>query len=335
MTRTFTIALAVLAAAALAGPSSAFAGKSHLLGVYKVEKHLDLEGEEGSYTLSCEGTDIAIDGMWRIDNVDQDNGFVYGSPPFSSLDPAWDVLKSVEVVDAYASSDSTYTFKFVPQSGGDVQGKLFLFCLPRQTTQTAGHQHTWYLHSQAVSVPAIFAPGDVPVVNGNSPCSAGEIAIQPGIKGTSGSGHLYERWSNAAPGSNVDQPLSWSISAIPGIDGYTYAVNWSCLRLKSSSYPIATPNHAHRIVPKWRPINVSPSSVNETLPANAVSNPQVICGEHYKAALGSFRITGSPYDHWYLGMDPRPKSRVFKMLNDTALAGTAQFGAVCFKDSTT
>lgn len=328
MKRTFIIAAAALAVAALAGPSTALAGKSHLLGVYKVEKHLDLQGEDGEYTISCDGTDIAVDGMWRIDNVDQDNDYVYGSGPLSSSpwNPAWDVLNSVEVVEAYASSDSTYRFKFIPQSGGDVQGKLFLFCLPRDTTQAAGHQHPWSLRAQATSA----LPGPVPA-NGNSSCLAGEIAVQPGFQTTGGGWHLYRRW----PGGTLDRPTSWSMSLVPG-DGTVGAVNdsWSCLKLKSGPYPLTSPNHAHRIVTKWRPANHPLTTVNRTIPANAVNEQRVHCGEHYKGALGAFS-TSTPYTVWYLGMDPRPKTRAFKVLNSTLGTGSMDFGALCFKDRTT
>jgi hypothetical protein len=39
---------------------------------------------------------------------------------------------------------------------------------------------------------------------------------------------------------------------------------------------------------------------------------------------------------WYLGMDPRPKTRAFKILNaDLSNDYNADFGLVCFKDKTT
>src|SRR4051794_22791156 len=107
MKRTITaIAAAVLVTAAWGAPSAMAGGKSHLLGNYKVEKHIDLEGEEGTYTLSCNGTDIAVDGMWRIDNVDQDNDWV--DPYTPTGNPANDVLLSVQAVAAYPTSNSTY-----------------------------------------------------------------------------------------------------------------------------------------------------------------------------------------------------------------------------------
>ena len=66
--RNLIITAAALAVAALAGPSSALAGSSHLLKTYKVEKHLDIQGEDGSYVIKCKGandngrTDAALFG---------------------------------------------------------------------------------------------------------------------------------------------------------------------------------------------------------------------------------------------------------------------------------
>src|SRR5688500_6410181 len=47
--------------------------KRHFLKMYKVEEHLDLEPAEfKTVRVECtEPTDLATDGMWRIDHVDQ------------------------------------------------------------------------------------------------------------------------------------------------------------------------------------------------------------------------------------------------------------------------
>src|SRR5581483_5747390 len=128
MKRITIIAAAALAALAIA-PGSALATGAHFLGMYKVEKHLDIQGEGGSYSISCnDPSDIAVDGMWRIDNVEQDNDYYYA--PLHNTPFWYDVNLAVEPVAAYSSAKDTYTFKFLPQSGGDAQGKLFLTCLP-------------------------------------------------------------------------------------------------------------------------------------------------------------------------------------------------------------
>ncbi len=248
MKRITFIAIAALAAGALVAPSSALAGKSHFLGTYKVEKHLDIEGEDGTYTISCDPGDIALDGMWRIDNVDQDNDYVYtsnltsnplypqpGAP--STWNHAWEVLKSVELKYAYATSIGTYEFKFVPQAGADAQGKLFLVCLPGKVTQTAGHQNQWDY---------TFNGTDTPTT-----CNSGtEIAIQPGLNFTANSGHWIARW----PSGPTHAPNAWTVATLDGADGVaTSAPHWSCLKIKSQA--AGSPAHSHRLVAKWMDTN--------------------------------------------------------------------------------
>src|SRR3954447_8267288 len=66
--------LALLALATGAAPASA-GGRSHLLGIYKIDTPIDVQGEDGTYTAACHSGDIALDGMWRIDDIDQDNDY--------------------------------------------------------------------------------------------------------------------------------------------------------------------------------------------------------------------------------------------------------------------
>jgi hypothetical protein len=315
MKRLLTITAAAFAVAALAGPSSAFAGATHFLGTYKVEKHLDLEGQDSAYTISCEPGDIAIDGMWRIDNVDQDNDYVYPLYPAPTLNPAWEVLKSVEVVEAYATSIGTYRFKFSPQAGADVQGKLFLVCLPGKTTQSNGHQHSWTY---------TFDPsGPTFAANSTTCTSPTQIAIQPGFINPVGA-HAYARLP-ALDGNN--RPISWFHVLAPGVDGtLAPSQHWSCLDIKSAA--AGSPAHSHRIVSNWK-------TLNSSIGPNQQKEFQIHCGEHYKAVLASWNMAGFTYA-WWLGMDPRPKTRAFKVFNQhDTLTEPVSFGALCFKDRTT
>jgi hypothetical protein len=330
MKRIFTITAAAFAVAALAGPSSALAGGSHLLGTYKVEKHLDLDGQGGAYTISCEPGDIALDGMWRIDNVDQDNDYIYpvGAyfqptyPP--SWEPAWEVLKSVEVVEAYATSIDTYRFKFVPQAGGDVQGKLFLVCLPLKTSQNNGHQHTWN---------ATFDPtgANLTPFDSNSPACAdtpnAQIAIQPGFIADVG----VHPWARTATFSG-SRPVSWLTQVSAGEDGISPVTqHWSCLNVRSNS--AGSPSHKHKLV--W-----NSQTLNDTIGPNQKKEFQLHCSEHYKAVLASYSMFGAyaqatPHP-WFLGMDPRPKTRAFRVFNQhDSSTLPVSFSTLCFKDRTT
>src|SRR3954454_8051099 len=104
--------LLAITAFALALPASAHAGGAHLLRLYKVEKHVDLEGD-AQYTVKCPNGDYATDGMWRVDQVDQDN------------DLPGNIKEYVAVYAAYpdSSDKSEYHFKLENLAGGDSQVK--------------------------------------------------------------------------------------------------------------------------------------------------------------------------------------------------------------------
>ncbi len=56
--------------AALLVPATAFAGVD--LKIYKQEAQVDLSADEATFSVNCQPGDHALDGMWRIDHVDQD-----------------------------------------------------------------------------------------------------------------------------------------------------------------------------------------------------------------------------------------------------------------------
>src|SRR5688500_5555179 len=113
--RLLGLSISAVAIAAIGMPSSALAGKSHHLSPYKVEEHVELEGEDGEYTLSCKNDDVAIDGMWRVDNVDQDNDWIDPDPALEAFwapvvdggigtNPDLTIRKSVRPIAVYADS---------------------------------------------------------------------------------------------------------------------------------------------------------------------------------------------------------------------------------------
>src|SRR3954451_6666947 len=350
MKRITLIAVAAFAAMAVLAPGSAFAGGAHLLGMYKYEKHIDVQGDGGEYTITCPNDDIAIDGMWRVDNADQDNDYTYDTAPsgFANLD----VLNSLEPVAAYAdaANDSKFHFEFVSLEGGDVQGKLFLTCLPDTATPNQGHTVAWLPSVQHTDGGTPFAgPSLSPntyvnaVPAATTACGVKEMAIQPGFQ-WAGSGTNYGKPYKRTPtsGTSSTKWRSWSWGFFSPTGG-TVTLTWRCLPyLSDYNVPLA-PHHRHAIQVAPRN-NTTPNPA--TLYGSRVTEIQVICGEHYKAMLGSwdFGYSGyswAPGDYfkklWYLGMDPRPKSRAYKILNtDPAnINGTTMFGGLCWKDKTT
>jgi hypothetical protein len=361
MKLTIKLAVAALAATALTAPSAALAGgKAHLLGSYKVEKHIDLEGEEGFYDISCPGSDIAVDGMWRIDNVDQDNDYVYDPAPTGQA--RHDVLLSVEPVAAYPTTKSTYRFQFVPLAGANVQGKLFLTCLPDEVTKVSGHTHKWIVDGTGATenpyagAPALFpAPGGGTTyrnveVTDTSCSSPDEIAIAPGFKWEPDVGPpaIPEAWGKPwkrFPTSthNTQGWAQWNWGFFTSTGG-NLTLYHNCLE-RLTGWKIPGGGHRHKVAAVSKLTTIAGNNLKK----NQVSEAQVECGEHYKAMLGAWDFgyfgyvwNGADYwkKLWYLGMDPRPKVRAFKVLNTDPLVDVfpiplGMFAAYCWKTKTT
>lgn len=313
--------LALAALLAAAGPARA-GGRSHLLGIYKVDTPVDIEGQDGTYTARCRAGDIALDGMWRIDDVDQDNDYEPAPPPgFGTTgDPQWDVAESVLPEAAYASAIDTYTFKFLPVGGGDIRAHLFLTCLSQATTQTAGHSHTWTVTPQPLQAVAVGA-GSTPSTTPS--CPSGQLAIANGFDWTTATarGTLAKRW----PATNAVR--AWEYDFVADSAG-TVNVTGSCLR--PSTNPAGSPAHAHRMVNRV---------VTDTQVArkSSVTTLELACGALYKAGLGAwdFGANYQPTRLWFLGMDPRPKVRAYKILDPGGVNRNVDLADVCIKERTT
>ena len=348
-----SLAALVAGAAAFAVPSVALAGKSHHTSVYKVEDHVELEGEDGSYTLSCKTGDIAVDGMWRVDNVDQDNDWAdpdsglatfWGAAPSGiATSPDLTIRKAIRPMAAYASSKGTYTFEFTPLAGADVQIKLFITCLP-EPLDGNGHSHQWTEGDQYESAPVVGAQSVTPTTDANTATCAGKtILIQPGFETSSTANHVVTSRPTQAGTWNGKEWL-WRIWNDGTEPAGTNKVTWRCLEVKSTSG--GTNNHTHRLVFNKKETTWSGS---DAIGNQQFAERQQHCGEHYKGMIGGWDTSAAyraedttppgvyPHHMWvyFLGMDPRIKSRAFSFLNLDEIPGTASTHLVCWKDRTT
>jgi hypothetical protein len=320
--------IALVALGVLGLPATASAGKSHLIKLYKVEQHVDVEGD-AAYDISCQGTDIATDGMWRVDDVSQDNEF----------DLLTQYTQTV-ATKAAATGLSSYQFKFLPIAGGDVQVKLWITCLENPVGSSPTHQHSWTTQLVSATQAPVTAPsGSVPFVvgpasgNGNgtaNDCKGGFVPIQPSFDFSTkgGYGYLQRSW-NASTGSG-DVGWSWRFNVVQaGLvvnnDEFQVSLSYRCLKLKGSAS--GSPSHAHRLVQQYK----TKLAQNQT--ARTFRTHQVDCGEHYKGMVGAW--DSSDNSLYYLGMDPRIKARAFKFVNTDTADHTVDLRLSCFKDRTT
>jgi hypothetical protein len=308
--------LLAVVVAALALPASASAGGSHLLKLYKVEKHVDLEGDD-AYDVSCNGSDYAVDGMWRVDQVDQDN------------DIPGNILTQVQVYESFATSKSTYHFHLENLAGGDSQIKLWVTCLGKWSEPAQGHSVKWTIDPVVRQEQFTDPAGVTGHVMSTPDCDPGEIAVAPGYYFLSGGNGRLVASRTTLAGDPSPLGRNWAMAFVFDAPT-TYKRFYSCLRLTSNPAP---DGHRHRIVVQ----RVGGSPVpNVTIPAGDTVERQVACGDLYKGMVHGFDVDPSdaPYEY-FLGMDPRIKTRAYRFYNDGPADIKVWTGLTCFKDKTT
>jgi hypothetical protein len=343
----------VAALGVLALPSPALAGKAHLVGAYKVERHVDIEGDGDSYAVACHSThDIVLDGMWRIDNVDQDNdwdvpaSYPTGAPVNLAIQNSLrvrSVQADTKAGSAVGDPKNEYTFAFEPTGGGDTQVKLWVTCLPNPS-KGSGHTNDWVVSGDATMSPAgpfTTSPNTYPTsfdqlplgteVTQSASCPAGEIVIAPGFDVIDGDPDLVRSY----PGSSSLRTWEWTWYA-PATAHISHTA--SCLRLRSD-VSTSSDQHRHRLVVNFK--HTLTSAANHGIKASSIKERQQSCGELYKAIIGAFDIRDAwdSINGWmrvyFLGMDPRIKTRAFKFVNVSSSDTAVDVGAVCVKDKTT
>lgn len=305
------LAALTVALFALAVPGSALAG--HDLTVYKAEKQVDMDSDEVTVDLGCKSGDHVLDGMWRVDHADLDH------------DDNWitAIARAVDVTTATPIDGSTYRFHFVKQAIGRAQLKVFVTCLASETSKDRGHQHPivvtdFFNQTQTQwNNTAITPDWDWDPANGETACPAGSWAISPGFEFTAPAWDEMEAGSfrpyQSEYASYRMQNWTWAFQ-FPASGG-TVNLRMRCLRMRVTA--AGTPAESHRLVTRYQ-------QFSPTIRGRRVDEGQAICGEMYKAMVSGFAIDPSfvgpglndwrTTKLWYLGMDPRLKSRSLRIL---------------------
>lgn len=294
----------------------------HFLKLYKVEQHVDIGDTEFKIIeLPCTNSDaIATDGMWRIDQVDQDES---GEQPLADID----------VYAAYSkpTDPSRYVFEIYNNSEGRAQMKIFATCLGRQTEPNS-HRHSWSLqHPDWRYFDYTRTLGQHAFGSGNAECGPNEIAISPGYEWRRGFGELYK--STAITGAVRGWEWGFFVTLLDDTTGDAQArVSFRCLKLRSSSVSGPPPHH-HLIEWAFRPGFPLPLT---QIQANTIETRTRTCGLHEKGMVHSFDLDPhlNGQNIWYLGQDPRIKKRAYKVKNPNPGIADVRFGVVCFNDRT-
>lgn len=277
------LTLAVLATPAQAAPDR----RAHHLETYRLEKLVELEGGEGAWaTLRCRSGDFAVDGTWRVDNVDDPN------PQLGMFGDERDVL----TLASYGETEPrTWRFRFHNGADGRAQLKIFLVCLQGRTVKQWGHRHQLSAQPRVDTVLSDVGEAPVTYSTGNA-CGPNFVLVAPGFKVEDGSARNFRSW----PTSNL-RGWSWafdSFDATTDISVYT-----RCLNVRTS----VNRGHRHRVLTNF---THGYNGSYLALPASSRYERQLTCDQHYWGAVGAWWINVGHEKHlFHLGSDPRPVTR--------------------------
>ena len=318
--------------AAFASPAAAASGKPHEVYMYKVEKHVDLEGEYPDNKMHehvyCNPGDIALDGMWRVDHVDQAN------PPETFGDER-DVIFTASYGD---DADRTeWHFRANNYADGRAQIKLFVTCIRGTVEQAYNHSHAVQISNRFDFFHGNMQPAGTFDWDHGQVCPDGTLAVAPGFNftwgGVGNDDHrvrLFRSWPTADY-----RGWHWAfLVSDPNVDVNVYL---RCLSIKTG--PGGAGGHVHNLLWAWRPNGYAGD--HQFLNVNGTQERRINCDDgangsyyqDYKAMVGAFWIN-DPFHTWFLGMDPRPKQRAYKFWWDGSGDNNIYLGALCIRART-
>lgn len=275
-------------------------------GVQKKEEHISLPGLSGivERKLNCDPGYVAVDGGFRLDNVDQGTG----------------TARDVSVLASYADGDG-WKVKLANYATGQAQGKIFGVCLPK-TTQGANadssgphHTHNVMLGAPKTKTISVVAGQDYDV---KVSCGAGPsdfvVAAAPGYGVMGAEGYLNSSW----PGYDSNGRPAWDFGFTATQSG-DVEFSIRCLnRWLSTSV-----SHAHELwfsrVDGW--FDVEPNAPYGTY--------RLSCSDEAKGIVGGWDFDDGLFP---MGSDPQPKSRDFRILNDSSSTKQAHLFLLCLGD---
>ena len=155
--------------------------------MYKVEKHVDLAGSTPTTTLHehlyCDNGDIALDGMWRVDHVDQfDPSDSTRTTPTAALQRRAR-RRRLRVVPRQRRRPRVALPARATSPHGNAQVKLFVTCIRGHTEPSANHRHDIYV-SQVYTdtlAPRAGVPAPTTTRASTAQCAPGYYAVAPGF----------------------------------------------------------------------------------------------------------------------------------------------------------
>lgn len=329
--RLVTGAVIALALAALPASASAVTATKHHLDMYKAEKHLTLgEMDTQTVTLSCNGSDIAADGMWRVDEVGP-----YNAQLADPDETPWHLGTGVRVTQSESTSISTYTFKIENRTSENAQVKFWVTCIGEQTAADT-HRHkldvytpTWHTFTNGAGSNEFYTtqwPGDGSAYG----CNPGDLFIAPSWRVNSGDAESFASYPGTvgSPGTDLS---NWTFGFYVQPGAVDITVGGRCLKKSTLEVNGFPKKHLHKLYWNLKTTEDPSAPFNK---GNGVWEHQISCAQDQKGLVGGYDVRngGSWFSHsqYWLGMDPRIKARAFKVYGGSG----GNYYVVCVNDRT-
>jgi uncharacterized repeat protein (TIGR01451 family) len=276
----------------------------HHITVSKSEAEWDFDaGQTSTVTLSCPNPgDIMLDGSVKVLTVDQGTG----------------TLRSLVVTERRAVGDG-YAFTATNDALGRAQTKVFGTCISKTTQGAGSPSHT---HQVVAEAPQTVTVNGAPVGHTNIKvaCNSADdvFAAAPGFVLSNGAAAelVSSKWGLDANGEPA-WDFGFDVTAPGDITASIRCVH---------RYLTTTQNHTHEL---WL------SQVDKvfSVPANApaAGDFSVSCSDEAKGIVAGYELPFGIHD---MGHDPQPKTRVWKLLNDSGGPLDAHLYLLCVGDRT-
>lgn len=333
-------------------PADAGASKhKHDVYIYKAEKNLklagvgtDTVGDSPTTSLSCNSGGTVLDGMWVVKHVDQ-----YDPPPpdpdedpeFPSTSTAGGVyndLRDVHVVASYPDQvdPRQWNFQFENRAYGDAQLKLYVTCVRGYTEYTNSHRHQVSVRNLGSTSPGTSPHPSWPATRSfwewpGQPCNADEYFVAPGFNlGVTNTDHRlvgsYPKFGSAG------RSWTWEFGGPPA----TVTFYGKCISRKV----LVGASHQHALGMRHLPSSDPTAGNVAAIPVGDPFEVRYSCDQNqpsysgYKAAVGWFWMGNFWEDTWFLGMEPRPKTRAYSFWNGGSSSAQVTLGTLCVNSRT-
>lgn len=261
------------------------------------------------FTVNKVETHVSVDaGQTRTGVVQCPGGTVLtdGSWRIDSVDSGQP--EDLLILEAQSNGSQDYLVTIKNQTPGTAQFKVFGVCVNRTTSVNDGHSHTITTNGpQDTTVPVAVGTRVLTLS-----CAPGELAVAPGYR-------LFSAEAVLNGSSPINDGQAWRFTFGVTTAGTLRASIW-CLPVRTST----DAGHSHSLVTGLRTRTVS-------VPGNSTVSETVSCPDDAKGIVASWEVDG-PMS--FLGNDPEPKSRVFRLHNRSANPYPAQIGLICLADRT-